>query len=220
MSAGVSSAAPPALPSGSSSVVDFWGPPTDPNAAVARAGLPMLSKMYTDFHYHAHLDVFVDGRQITVPALIGIDDVARRGSPLHTHDTSGIIHIESETDIPFTLGQFFTEWDEPLTATQVGPVLLTPFGSTSTASKYRAILRPTSSVHSAKSPSSSALPMPSRTYRQVTTFRPTSVRPNSDRFETRGRWLRTAAALNAFRAYFAVGASSGSTRLHTQSWTL
>ncbi|MFE7802055.1 hypothetical protein [Nocardia sp. NPDC057440] len=53
--------------------------------------------------------------------------MARRGSPLHTHDTSGIIHIESETDIPFTLGQFFTEWDESLTATQVGPVLLTPF---------------------------------------------------------------------------------------------
>jgi hypothetical protein len=41
---------------------------------------------------------------------------------LHTHDPSGILHIESAKDEPFTLGQVFTEWGQPLTASQVGPV--------------------------------------------------------------------------------------------------
>jgi hypothetical protein len=31
------------------------------------------------------------------------------------------VHIESASDIPFTLGQLFAEWGQPLTASQVGP---------------------------------------------------------------------------------------------------
>jgi hypothetical protein len=39
---------------------------------------------------------------------------------LHTHDTSGIIHVESAKDQPYTLGQVFTEWGVALNSTQVG----------------------------------------------------------------------------------------------------
>ena len=39
---------------------------------------------------------------------------------LHTHDTSGVIHIESATRQPYTLGQVLTEWGVALTATQLG----------------------------------------------------------------------------------------------------
>jgi len=62
------------------------------------------------FHIHAHLDVIVDGKSITVPAGIGI-------KPneclywLHTHNTSGVIHIESPQQTTFTLGQFIQVWD-------------------------------------------------------------------------------------------------------------
>ncbi len=61
-------------------------------------------------HIHSHLDVFVDGRRVVVPAGIGIDPYLRFFSPLHTHDTSGVIHVESPTVRTFTLGQFLGVW--------------------------------------------------------------------------------------------------------------
>src|SRR6478672_3688012 len=57
-------------------------------------GLNALSAEALAFHIHQHLDVFVNGKSITVPQFIGIDD----GSfitELHTHDSAGIIHVES-----------------------------------------------------------------------------------------------------------------------------
>ncbi len=64
----------------------------------------------TVFHIHAHLDVIVDGKSATIPAGIGI-------KPneclywLHTHNTSGVIHIESPQQMTFTLNQFVQVWD-------------------------------------------------------------------------------------------------------------
>lgn len=93
-----------------------WPPPADPSAAAARAGLPMLGGERLEVHYHAHLDVFVDGRRVPVPAGVGIDERRQLISPLHTHDDTGVVHVESAVDRPFTLGQFFTEWGVPLSA--------------------------------------------------------------------------------------------------------
>jgi len=111
-SSGGSAATPPSV----------WPLPADTAAAAKRAGLTMLDREMLDVHYHAHLDVVVRGVRVTVPAGIGIDARRQLISPLHTHDTTGIIHIESAEDIPFTLGQVFTEWGQPLSATRVGPV--------------------------------------------------------------------------------------------------
>jgi hypothetical protein len=96
------------------------------------------------YHVHAHLDVFLNGQAVTVPAGIGIN-ISDPGvhqfpgpggtreyggisqcakpciSPLHTHDSSGILHTESATVTPNRLGQFFTEWGVRLTPTCVGP---------------------------------------------------------------------------------------------------
>jgi hypothetical protein len=105
-----------------------WRLPADPGAAAEKAGLQMLSREMLAVHYHAHLDVFVGNSRVTVPPNIGIDIDKRTITALHTHDSSGIIHIESAEDIPFTLGQLFTEWGQPLTATQVGQVKV-PAGS-------------------------------------------------------------------------------------------
>jgi hypothetical protein len=105
-----------------------WPAPADASAAAEKAGLPMLSREMLDVHYHAHLDVVVANSRVTVPANIGIDVKKKTITALHTHDTSGIIHIESAEDIPFTLGQFFTEWGQPLTSSQVGRVAV-PSGS-------------------------------------------------------------------------------------------
>ncbi len=81
----------------------------------------MLGQEMLAVHYHAHLDVRIADRPITVPAGLGIDLARQRIAPLHTHDASGVIHIESQADIPYTLGQLFIEWGQPLSARQVGP---------------------------------------------------------------------------------------------------
>ena len=101
-----------------------WGRNPDQSSTALKAGLPMLGSEMLQVHYHAHLDVISDGQAVTVPALVGIDENAQTITALHTHDTSGVLHIESAKDTPFTLGQFFTEWGQPLSATQIGPVAL------------------------------------------------------------------------------------------------
>jgi len=74
-------------------------------------GLNTLSQEGVATHYHAHLDIFVDGKKVSVPALIGINPGANYLTELHTHDTRGVIHVESpKSDDHFTLGQFVAEW--------------------------------------------------------------------------------------------------------------
>ncbi|MFI0895919.1 hypothetical protein [Streptomyces sp. NPDC020983] len=90
-----------------------WPAPADATARVKAAGLPMLGAEGQVLHIHSHLDVFVDGKAVTVPADIGIDLVKQQISPLHTHDTSGVVHIESPVKADFTLGEFMTEWNVP-----------------------------------------------------------------------------------------------------------
>jgi hypothetical protein len=96
------------------------GMPSDASQAAAQAGLPMLGEEHLAVHYHAHLDVIVDGGPVAVPAGIGIDEQRRKIAPLHTHETDGVVHIESATDVPFTLGQLFTAWGHPISATAIG----------------------------------------------------------------------------------------------------
>jgi len=97
-----------------------WPAPSDAAAAVRAAGLPMLTAEGAVEHIHAHLDVLVDGRAVPVPADIGIDRSRGGISPLHTHDYSGVIHIESPVKRQFSLGEFFSEWGVGLSADNVG----------------------------------------------------------------------------------------------------
>ena len=118
-----------------------WPAPSDPLDRTVAAGLKAEVREHLAFHVHAHLDVFVDGKSVEVPAGIGIniddpgvrtftdtpDGSASYGgikrcstpciSPLHTHDNTGILHTESSTPEPNTLGEFFTEWGVRLSPT-------------------------------------------------------------------------------------------------------
>ena len=77
---------------------------------LAALGLPALKREGTKLHFHAHLDLFVSGKRVVVPAGIGIDRNLRFVSQLHTHDRTGVIHIESNTVRKFTLAHFFGVW--------------------------------------------------------------------------------------------------------------
>ena len=93
------------------------------------------------FHIHAHLAIYVNGEQKLIPYGVGIVppyqlQTIPAGNPsagssfvgggskfywLHTHDETGVIHIESPKQETFTLGQFFDEWGQQLGPDVVGP---------------------------------------------------------------------------------------------------
>jgi hypothetical protein len=87
------------------------------------------------FHIHAHLAIFVNGKQKQIPFGIGIGPPLRgvntpsgpfvtQGSCfawMHTHAGDGIIHMEAPKQMTFNLGQFFAIWGEKLSGSQVGP---------------------------------------------------------------------------------------------------
>jgi len=80
-------------------------------------------------HVHSHLTIFDRGVQVQIPAFLGMASQSPTQGCLywiHTHDYSGIIHIEAGSVISpsggnYTLGNFFDIWGQPLSRTQVGP---------------------------------------------------------------------------------------------------
>ena len=121
-----------------------WPAPADPMKLTEKAGLTPETHEFLLYHVHAHLDVFVNGTPVTVPAGIGINihdpgvhsAKANDGStvygfidppcaqpcisPLHTHDISGILHTEAKKNQSNNLGEFFTEWNVRLDDKCVG----------------------------------------------------------------------------------------------------
>jgi hypothetical protein len=83
-----------------------------------RLELPAAGTSGTSMHIHSELQVFLHGTQESVPAGIGLAPGVE--SPLHTHETDGVIHVESETPDTFTLGEFFDVWGVRLTSTCLG----------------------------------------------------------------------------------------------------
>jgi len=87
-------------------------------------------------HKHATLSIKIDGKSVTVPANIGIDPKFYKDhsldtygmkmpnmpsmpvmAPTHTHDTSGLIHMESTVVRDYTLGDLFNVWGATFTDT-------------------------------------------------------------------------------------------------------
>ncbi len=85
------------------------------NANPACAGFPFPTTANQDLaeHYHAQVQIFVNGQQVQLPANIGEGDSGPCIQPMHVHahspDTS-VIHIESPQSRTFTLGDFFEVW--------------------------------------------------------------------------------------------------------------
>jgi hypothetical protein len=120
-----------------------WPAPNDPMALTRKAGLVPEVNEHLAYHVHSHLDVFVNGKHITIPAGIGIDihdpsvhsgqlpdgSIGYGGivrcprvciSPLHTHAHFGVLHTETDKPTPNRLGEFFVEWNVRLTRSCVG----------------------------------------------------------------------------------------------------
>lgn len=98
-----------------------WAAPADPAPGIRAAGVASAPMTGGGAHFHSHIDIRVNGRSVPVAANIGIDPKTGAMSELHTHDTSGLVHVESGAkDDRYVLGQLFTEWGVRLDATHLG----------------------------------------------------------------------------------------------------
>lgn len=79
-------------------------------------------------HIHVHLTLIANGQQRAIPIAVGVGNpyiiqhfVVAAGCYywLHTHDATGIVHIEAPVTTTFNLGQFFDIWGEPLSSSNV-----------------------------------------------------------------------------------------------------
>ena len=92
-------------------------------------GIATLPQEALQVHTHTHLDIYVNGKHVDVPRFVGFDI---RGSkfygltPLHTHDTAGVIHNEAPSAYDFDLGQFFGIWGVRLSKSCIGGLCQKP----------------------------------------------------------------------------------------------
>jgi hypothetical protein len=80
-------------------------------------------------HYHAHVDILYHNGPATIPANTGIPSGGNCIYWMHTHDESGIIHIEApqgQGNRKFTLGDFFAIWGQPLSRSRVATITVGP----------------------------------------------------------------------------------------------
>jgi hypothetical protein len=139
---------PLALPYGGQTI----GTATFPDGDTASGGqgspigtppITCYASLNSTFHIHTHVTMFHNGTQIALPLAIGVinavivagtygpvvsDSGATCFYSLHTHDASGIVHIENATNPNATLGQVFDIWGEPLSSSGFagfsGPMLV------------------------------------------------------------------------------------------------
>ncbi|MGH9909463.1 MAG: hypothetical protein ACRD32_02365, partial [Nitrososphaerales archaeon] len=101
-----------------------------PTAPAAVDNQPMV------MHIHPNLTIKIDGKSVMIPANVGIEPSLYKDhmldtygmkmpnmssmpvmAPTHTHDSSGIIHVESSVVRDYTLGEFFNVWGVTFTST-------------------------------------------------------------------------------------------------------
>jgi hypothetical protein len=76
--------------------------------------------MAETYHVHAHVAIVNNGQWLAMPKNIGL--MPSCNYEMHTHDQTGIIHIETPSLKTFTLGQFFDIWGQPLSTTNVAGI--------------------------------------------------------------------------------------------------
>lgn len=73
--------------------------------------LSCTTDMATVFHIHPVLEIMINGQKQEISANTGIKD--RCMNAIHTHDTTGTLHVEAPEKRDFTLADFFAVWNQP-----------------------------------------------------------------------------------------------------------
>jgi hypothetical protein len=110
-----------AVTSGASTKTAIDGP-TSTAQGQTIDGLACGAEMASALHYHVYFEMYANGRQINIPANTGIVQSGQTSCfyPLHVHpENANIVHVESPIQRPFSLGQVFDIWTQPLSQTNV-----------------------------------------------------------------------------------------------------
>ena len=87
--------------------------------------MPCLRDDLPAQHFRVHLEVLLDGKAVTVPPGVGVGrpwgqdpyGFITTGSCfawIHTHDTTGVVHVFTQVGKSYSLGQMFKVWGQPL----------------------------------------------------------------------------------------------------------
>jgi len=89
-----------------------------PTEQVVNSAYPPVDGIYCDaleqtaYHIHAHLTIYINGKQVTVPQGVGIASDQSCFYWLHTHTSDGVVHIEFPRNGSPTLGNFLNIWGQ------------------------------------------------------------------------------------------------------------
>lgn len=91
----------------------FIIPKFNGNANTYKGSLDCLApNLPLAIHWHPKLKISVDGQGEVIPANLGLNGDCHL--PLHTHDSTGVIHVEAQVARDYTLGEFMEVWGKSL----------------------------------------------------------------------------------------------------------
>lgn len=88
------------------------------NQTPANAAYPSIDKVsclsaeQSGTHVHAHVTIYINGTSTPIPANVGIAPDSSCLYWLHTHDSTGVIHIEAPSGTSATFGNFLDIWEQ------------------------------------------------------------------------------------------------------------
>ncbi len=106
-----------------------------PTGGATIDGIPCETAEHTEAtakHIHVHLDIFLKGAAVNLPVNQGVSQSTSCFYWIHTHDTTGVIHIEAPARAAsrqFTLGDAFDVWASKLDSQNVATLQVPKDGS-------------------------------------------------------------------------------------------
>ena len=99
-----------------------WGDPQTDGSAIGNFNC-ILNPPQT-FEVYAHLSILVNNEPQRIPTRLGASPQGQTHCfyTIHTHDSSGKIHVTPTASGTFTLGELFQIWGQPLTNSNVAGV--------------------------------------------------------------------------------------------------
>ena len=92
-----------------------------PTESIFNAAYPPVDSIFCDqleqtaVHYHALVYIYINGQQVQIPQGVGIASDSSCYYWMHTHDTTGVVHMEAPSGRDFTLGNFLDIWSTKFT---------------------------------------------------------------------------------------------------------
>jgi hypothetical protein len=85
-------------------------------------GIECMDPPVETYHVHSHLSIILNGEALAVPGQVGVVSTGPGTDchyEIHTHDSSGKVHVEAPAEATFTLGNLFAIWGQPLEASNI-----------------------------------------------------------------------------------------------------